>query len=114
VLNCTIWARWLKPILSALSYRSWLDTHQASHRCTFRSPWLYDNRPATPLKQGAYLHPVDVLFESATISVPTDLDWTTIDVGLGGLDLVDGETYAWVLDGFVTHPDGIPLPCADA
>jgi PKD repeat protein len=52
---------------------------------------------------GNTIWPDSVLFESTTLSVPPGSGLTEFTVNLGGIDLVDGATYAWVLDAFVTQ-----------
>ena len=46
-------------------------------------------------------HPTNVLFESGTISV-AQLD-TPVTVDFGGVSLNAGQTYAWILDGYVEY-----------
>ena len=62
---------------------------------------------------GAGIHPTNVLFESATLTVPFDptfpinrLEFTQFDINAGGLALSPGTTYTIVLDAFVAY-DGI-------
>ncbi|MEX2187671.1 MAG: hypothetical protein WD875_12785 [Pirellulales bacterium] len=50
-----------------------------------------------------------IIFESSALSLPDGSNWTTFTVNLGGIDLMDGSTYAWVLDAysdFVLGMDG--------
>jgi hypothetical protein len=47
------------------------------------------------------LHPTTILFESNTISV-TEPN-TAVSVDFGGISLNSGQTYAWLLDGYVEN-----------
>jgi len=41
-----------------------------------------------------------ILFESTTLSLSDGADFTTFTVNLGGIDLSDGQSYAWILDAY--------------
>lgn len=53
------------------------------------------------------IHPTDILFESGKLQLPVVVSQTVpFTVDLGGIPLVAGERYAWILDGFI-FSDGL-------
>jgi hypothetical protein len=63
---------------------------------------VQSNTPTIAIENQSPIRPSTVLFESGNMTVGADAGWTTFSVNLGGLSLVPGQTYAWVLDAFVT------------
>ncbi len=51
-------------------------------------------------------HPTNVIYESSTISLSNAYELTPVTVNFGGIGLIAGQTYAWILDGYVEY-DGI-------
>lgn len=58
----------------------------------------------TDVDTSSGIHPTNVLFESSTLEVPFSVSSSQpVTVDLGGIPLLSGQTYAWIIDAFADY-----------